>query len=101
MATQDCLGNRQDSGVPDKPHFPLESDTNDSANLGEAPLSPTADSRGAAELRLPQSLDKLPLIERKYPVDAGIEINRHDVEHLCKVWAEVGRAVLLRRRAIS
>ena len=62
-------------------------------------MSPTADSRGSAEPRLPQSLDKLPLVERKYPVDAGVEITRHDVEHLCKVWAEVGRAILMRRRA--
>ena len=46
-------------------------------------------------------LDKLPPIERKYGMDAGFEANQHDVEHLCKVWAEVGRAVLMRRGATS
>ena len=43
---------------------------------------------------LPESLDKLPLLERQYGMDAGLS----DIEHLCKVWAEVGRAILMRRR---
>ena len=46
-------------------------------------------------------LDKLSLIERKYGMDAGFEATQNDFEHLCKVWAEVGRAVLMRREAIS
>ena len=46
----------------------------------------------------PQSLDKLPPTERQYNLDSRNEANRQDVEHLCKVWAEVGRAILMRRR---
>ena len=43
-------------------------------------------------------LDKLPPIERKYGADAGFETTQQDIEHLCKVWAEVGRSILSRRQ---
>lgn len=70
-------------------------------DLGQDPLAPTGDFRNGADslkVTLPQSLDKLPTIERKYGVDAGIETTQQDIEHLCKVWAEVGRAIISRRQ---
>jgi hypothetical protein len=47
--------------------------------------------------RSPEPLDKSPQHEGKY-ADAGVEPVQADIEHLCKVWAEVGRAILLRRK---
>ncbi len=44
-------------------------------------------------------LDKLAQIERKCDVGAEIRPDLEEVERLCRVWAEVGRAILMRRRA--
>ena len=44
-------------------------------------------------------LDKLPQVERKCNLGAGTTPDPVDVERLCRVWAEVGRAILMRRRA--
>ena len=71
-------------------------------DLGEDSMAPTTDSQDGAnfpKVTPSQSLDKVPLIERKYGIDALHQPNQHDIEYLCKVWAEVGRAILLRRRA--
>ncbi len=35
--------------------------------------------------------------ERKCVPDVGTEPAQGDIDHLCQVWAEVGRAILLRR----
>ena len=43
-------------------------------------------------------LAKQAQVERKYSLDAGIEPTQQDVAHLCKVWADVGRAILARRQ---
>ena len=70
--------------------------------LGEDSMAPTTDSRDGANYpkgTLPQALAKLPPIERKYGVDARNKPVQQDIEYLCKFWAEVGRAVLMRRRA--
>ena len=101
MATREPRPTDQGSCFPDIPEPFVGSDARDRVDLGEYPLAPTADSRRAAApptARLPQSLDKLPLIEGKYGTDAGSEITQPDVEHLCKVWAAVGRAILSRRQ---
>ena len=50
------------------------------------------------EARTPQGLDKSPLSEGKYVPDVGNDPAQWDIERLCRVWAEVGRAILLRRR---
>ena len=47
------------------------------------------------------SLDKSPPLERKYGVDAEIQPTQQEVGHLCNVWAEVGRAILMRRRGAA
>ena len=47
------------------------------------------------------SLDKSPPLERKYSVDAEIQPTQQEVDHLCNVWAEVGRAILMRRRGAA
>ena len=57
------------------------------------------DGGDSSKVTLRQSLDALPLIERKYGMDARSEPSRGEIEHLCKVWADVGRAILKRRRA--
>ena len=44
-------------------------------------------------------LDKLPQIERKCKVGAGTKPDLEDIERLCRIWAEVGRVILMRRRA--
>ena len=40
----------------------------------------------------------LPPTERICDSDADAEPAQADVDHLCQVWAEVGRAILLRRK---
>ena len=70
--------------------------------VDEDPVAPSAESRDAPDstkVALPQSLDELPPIERKYGMDARSQPTQEDIEHLCKVWAEIGRAILMRRRA--
>ena len=47
------------------------------------------------------SLDKSPPLERKYGVDAEIQPTQQEVDHPCNVWAEVGRAILMRRRGAA
>ena len=91
----------QDICCPDIPKPFLDSDARDRVDPGEEPLAPTADSRRVTApptVGLPQSPDQLPLTERKYSMDTGIEITQPDVGHLCKVWAEVGRSILSRRQ---
>ena len=64
------------------------------------PLAPTAyslDGTVSAKVRSSQSLAILPLLERKCGMDAGFGATQEDAEHLCKIWAEVGRAVVMRR----
>lgn len=71
-------------------------------DVGGDHLAPSADSTDASDfpnVALPQSLDSLPPIERKYGMDARSEPTQEGIEHLCQVWAEVGRAILMRRRA--
>ena len=71
-------------------------------DVGEDPLAQTDDFRDGGDfpnVALPQSLDSLPPIERKYGMDARSEPTQEGIEHLCQVWAEVGRAILMRRRA--
>ena len=46
----------------------------------------------------PQPLDKESQIERKYVPDAGAAPAQADIQRLCSIWAEVGRAILLRRQ---
>ena len=78
----------------------LASADRDRIDIGEDPLVTTADSGEAVypcRMRLPQPLAILPLLERKCGMDAGFEATQGDAEHLCKIWAEVGRAVLMRR----
>ena len=73
-----------------------------SRDIGQDPLASIADARDAADsprVVPPQSLDTLPLIERKYGMDAQNEPTLESIEHLCMVWAKVGRAILMRRRA--
>ena len=69
--------------------------------IGQDPLASIADSRDSADsptVGPPHSLDSLPLIERKYGIDARSEPSQGDIEHLCKVWAGVVRAILTRRQ---
>jgi len=73
-----------------------------SRDIGQDPLAPIADSRDAADsptVGPPQPLASLPLIERKYGIDARNEPNQDGIEHFRKVWAKVARAILMRRRA--
>ena len=44
-------------------------------------------------------LDKLPQVERKFNEGARTKPGLEDVERLCRVWAEVARAILMRRKA--
>ena len=39
--------------------------------------------------------------ERKCVPDVGTDPAQGDIEHLCRVWAEVGRAILTRRQQIN
>ena len=48
-----------------------------------------------------QRLDKSPQAEHKWVPDAGTDPAQGDIEHLCRVWAEVGRAILTRRQQIN
>ncbi len=60
--------------------------------------------RGAGlveQARPRQGLDKSPQAERKCVPDAGTDPAQGDIEHLCRVWAEVGRAILTRRQQIN
>ena len=69
-------------------------------DIGGDPVIPIADSRlgeASPEETPPQSLDKSPSLERKYGLDARSEPTHEGMEHLCRVWGEVIRAILLRR----
>ncbi len=46
----------------------------------------------------PEGLDKSPQAERKCVPDAGNDPAQADIERLCRLWAEVGRAILTRRQ---
>ena len=47
---------------------------------------------------LPLPLEKWPPLEPIYVPDADVDLAQGDIDHLCKVWAEVGRAILTRRK---
>ena len=47
--------------------------------------------------KVPSQLDNCGQSERKCG-DAGTEPTQADIQHLCRIWAGVGRAILLRRK---
>ena len=70
-------------------------------NSGDDPSGDNAFSAEVVELpqHSPQHpLDKESQIERKYVPDAGAAPAQADIQRLCHIWAEVGRAILLRRK---
>lgn len=86
----------------DRPIQPLRESLDHYRDLEEDPSAPATDSHDGADSSKgtpPKSLDELPHIERKYGMDAQSEPNQEDIDHLCNVWAAVGRAILMRRRA--
>ncbi len=63
--------------------------------------SPVIQPNCEPEARTPQGLDKSPQAEGKWVLDPGTDPTQRGIEHLCRVWAEVGRAILTRRKIQS
>jgi hypothetical protein len=80
---------------------PVEGETMIPPNSGDGSTGGTASSAEADSLSKQSSappLDKAPRKERKYLHDAGTAPAPADIQRLCRIWAEVGRAILLRRQ---